>query len=177
MFGLPPNLRIVLRRQSRLGTRPMSLGNFIIRLCDGEFGCIEAVRRWLGRPEVKTVSTHELQSLIHASAEPPVLVDVRSQAEQAVSKIPGAITQQEYEASAANGPDRQVVVYCTVGGRSYLYTRRLVAAGIEASNYREGILGWCRAGLPLETADHQPTNAVHPYWRAFAVPEHYEVRM
>ncbi|WP_164104381.1 hypothetical protein [Candidatus Laterigemmans baculatus] len=51
------------------------------------------------------------------------------------------------------------------------------AAGIEASNYREGILGWCRAGLPLETDDHQPTNAVHPYWRVFTVPEHYEVRM
>lgn len=27
----------------------MSLGNFIIRLCDGGFAGIEAVRRWLGR--------------------------------------------------------------------------------------------------------------------------------
>ncbi|WP_203328971.1 hypothetical protein [Candidatus Laterigemmans baculatus] len=41
----------------------MSLGDLIIRLCDGAFGSIEAVHRWLGRPEVKTISTHELQSL------------------------------------------------------------------------------------------------------------------
>lgn len=155
----------------------MTLGNFIIRLCDGGFGGIEMIRRGLGRPEVKTISTHELQSLIHEGAEPPVLVDVRSQAEQAVSRIPGAITQQEYEASAAKRSDRQVVVYCTVGGRSYLYARRLVAAGVKASNYRPGILGWCRAGLPLETGDCQATSAVHPYWRVFNVPEQYEVRM
>ena len=155
----------------------MSVGDFIIRLCDGGFGGIETLRRWLGRPPVDTISTHELQSLIDASAVPPLLVDVRSRAERAVSRIPGAITQQEYEASAVMPSDRQVVVYCTVGGRSYLYARGLVAAGVNASNYRDGVLGWCRAGLPLQTGDRQVTYAVHPYWRVFDVPEQYEIRM
>ena len=177
MFGLPPDLRIVLRRRTGLGAKLMSLGDFIIRLSDGGFGGIETLRRWLGRPEVKTTSTHELQSLINARIKPPLLVDVRSGAEQAVSRIPGAVTQQEYEPRAVMPLDRQVVVYCTVGGRSYLYARKLVAAGINASNYRDGILGWCRAGLPLETGDRQVTNAVHPYWRVFHVPEQYEIRM
>ena len=60
---------------------------------------------------------------------------------------------------------------------SYLYARRLFAAGTEASYYQHGILGWCRAGLPLESGDCQATNAVHPYWRVFDVPDHYEVRI
>jgi len=32
-------------------------------------------------------------------------------------------------------------VYCTVGGRSYLYARKLVAGSVDAVNYRDGILG------------------------------------
>jgi len=107
---------------------------------------------------------------------PPVLVDVRSKSEQAVSRIPGALTQQQYEAEVEALAKRRVVVYCTVGGRSYLYARKLVAAGREATNYRDGILGWCRAGLPLESPDKHPTTAVHPYWRIFHVPDPYEVK-
>jgi rhodanese-related sulfurtransferase len=90
--------------------------------------------------------------------------------------IPGAITRDEYEAAVKSLAGRRVVVYCTVGGRSYLYARKLVATGVEAANYRDGILGWCRVGLPLESPDKNPTNAVHPYWRVFNVPDQYEVR-
>lgn len=105
-----------------------------------------------------------------------LLVDVRSAAEQAVSRIPGAITQQAYEAAAGSHSGKQVVVYCTIGGRSYLYARQLVAAGVDAKNYREGILGWCRAELPLVDSDDHATIAVHPYWRVFRVPDRYDVK-
>ena len=171
----------------------ISLGNLIIRLCDAGFGTIEAVRRRLGRRKVETISTNELVSLLASQdslsvlrkresgesndertagrGSSMVLLDVRSAAEQAVSKIPSAITQEEYETQASSSPRKPVVVYCTVGGRSYLYARQLVAAGVDAKNYRDGILGWCRAGLPLETLDGQPTTAVHPYWRIFRVPK------
>jgi rhodanese-related sulfurtransferase len=154
----------------------MSLDDQIIRLCDSGFGAIESVRRWFGRPHVETISTQELHPQIAADESKPVLVDVRSRAEQAVSRIPGAITQAEYEAEADSLAGRRVIAYCTVGGRSYLYARKLVAAGIDAVNYRDGILGWCRAGLPLESPDKQPTAAVHPYWRIFRVPARYEVK-
>ncbi len=153
----------------------MSIGDLIIRLCNIGFGTIEATRRLLGRPEVGTISTSELHSALKSDGLPPVLVDVRSDAEQTVSRIPGAITQQEYEAEAGAFAGRQIAVYCTVGGRSYLYARKLVAAGVGATNYRDGILGWCRDGLPLESPDKQATNAVHPYWRIFHVPDQYEV--
>ena len=154
----------------------MSLDNQIIRLCDGGFGAIERVHRWLGRPRVETISTNEVHLLMTPDRSSPVLVDVRSRAEHSVSRIPGAITQEEYEVDADSLSDRRVIVYCTVGGRSYLYARKLVAAGIDAVNYRDGILGWCRAGLPLESPDKQPTAALHPYWRIFRVPDRYEVK-
>ncbi len=154
----------------------MSLGDLIIRLCDSGFGTIEATRRFLGRPEVGTSSTSELHSALKSDVLPPALVDVRSDAEQTVSRISGAITQQECEARASAFAGRQIAIYCTVGGRSYLYARKLVAAGIDATNYRDGILGWCRDGLPLESPDKQPTTAVHPYWRIFHVPDQYEVK-
>ena len=154
----------------------MSLGDLIIQLCNRGFATIEATRRFLGRPEVGTISTSELHAALKSDDLPPVLVDVRSDSELAVSRIPGAMTQQEYEAVAEDLAGRPVVAYCTVGGRSYLYARKLVAAGVDATNYRDGILGWCREGLPLESPDKQATTAVHPYWRIFHVPEQYEVK-
>ncbi len=154
----------------------ISLDDLIIRLCDASFGTIESVRRQLRRPKVETISTDELQSLLASEDLSLVLLDARSAAEQAVSRIPGAITQKEYEAKASSLANRPVIVYCTVGGRSYLYARKLIAAGVDAKNYRDGILGWCRVGLPLETMDGQPTTAIHPYWRIFHVPDQYDVQ-
>lgn len=174
MHGVPPDLRNVLRRWPRLAMS--HLENLLIRLCDGGFGAIEEVRRRLGRPHVKTISTSGVQSQMTGDTSKPVLVDVRSRAEHSVSRIPGAITQAEYEADADSLADRPAIVYCTVGGRSYLYARKLVAAGIDAANYRDGILGWCRAELPLESPDKRSTAAVHPYWRIFRVPDRYEVK-
>ncbi|WP_417746991.1 rhodanese-like domain-containing protein [Rosistilla oblonga] len=136
------------------------------------------MRRSLGRPAVETISTAELHAAMNSSQSPPVLVDVRSDAERAVSRIPGAISHQEFEASSDDKfAGRRVVTYCTVGGRSYMYARRLAASGIDAANYRDSILGWCRAGLPLESPDGDATNAVHPYWRIFHVPDRYDVKM
>ncbi|WP_145290141.1 rhodanese-like domain-containing protein [Rosistilla oblonga] len=155
----------------------MAPGDIVLRLCNASFGAIEAVRRSLGRPAVETISTAELHAAMNSSQTPPVLVDVRSDAERVVSRIPGAITQQEFEASSDDKfAGRRVVTYCTVGGRSYWYARKLAARGIEAANYRDSILGWCRASLPLESPDGQATNAVHPYWRIFHVPDRYDVK-
>lgn len=153
------------------------MGDLIIRFCNGGFGTIEALRRLAGRPKVETITTSELWRALETRDASLVLVDVRSDCERAVSRIPGAITQQEYEADVEPFAGRRVVAYCTVGGRSYLFARHLVAAGLDAVNYREGILGWCRSGLLLETPDGQTTNWVHPYWRIFRVPNEYEVKI
>ncbi|KAA5540176.1 rhodanese-like domain-containing protein [Roseiconus nitratireducens] len=104
---------------------------------------------------------------------PVVLVDVRTEAEWSVSKIPGSITEPEYCARKDDFRHRVVVPYCTIGGRSHLYTRRLIAQGIDARNYTESVVGWCQAGEPLVDATGQPTKRVHVYHRVFTVPGDY----
>ena len=154
----------------------MSLGDLFIRLGNHGFEAIEALRRWFGQPKVEAISTSDLHAATKEGDSSPVLVDVRSDSERAVSLIPGAISQQQYEAAAREFAGRRLVIYCTVGGRSYLYARQLVASGVDAANYLDSILGWCRAVSPLESPDGQPTNAVHPYLRIFEVPENYDVQ-
>ena len=126
----------------------MSLGDQIIRLCDVGFEAVEASRRLFGRPRVQTISTSDLEQAMN-SDDSPVLVDVRSDSERGVSRIPGAITQQEYEAEVERFAGRRVVAYCTVGGRSYLYARKLVAGGtdaVELSRQYSGLVsGWFAA--------------------------------
>lgn len=118
-----------------------SIGDRVVELCNFGFGSIETVSRLFRRSKVETISTGELQALLAERDSPVVLIDVRSRSEQAVSKIPGAVTLQEYESGDGSYLNQSVVVYCTMGGRSYLYARKLVTAGIDAKNYRDGILG------------------------------------
>ncbi|MEZ6086497.1 MAG: rhodanese-like domain-containing protein [Pirellulaceae bacterium] len=124
---------------------------------------------------VPTVSTSDLQRILSGNeASDYVVVDVRSTAEQSISMIPGAITMRQYESEFASYVDRVLIAYCTIGGRSYLYARKMKRRGIVALNYRDGIVGWCRSGLLLEDLRGQPTPRVHPYWPIFGVPSQYE---
>jgi len=151
------------------------MGDLVIRLCDIGFGTIEMLRRFLGRSRVLTITTDELRKRLASGDRSVVVIDVRSESEQAVSKISGAITRREYEANPGSFATKDIVVYCTVGGRSYLYARKLVAAGIGAKNYRDGILRWCRAELPLETPDGRSTKKVDLHWQIFRVSERDKV--
>jgi rhodanese-related sulfurtransferase len=89
-----------------------------------------------------------------------VLVDARSTAEIAVSRIPDAIRPDDLPALRAGRP---VLVYCTVGMRSAKLTQELRAAGIEAFNLSGGILGWAAAGGALVDPRGEPTRKVHTY--------------
>ena len=42
--------------------------------------------------------------------------------------------------------------------------------GVDAYNLRGSILAWTHAGGPLETADGTPTNVVHTWGKAWALP-------
>ncbi len=92
-----------------------------------------------------------------------VLFDVRTPAEQAVSRIAGAIAispettpttwRQSY---AATTTGRRVVFYCAVGLRS-----ARLAAPLAHINLRGGIFHWSREGRALVN-DAGPTRQVHP---------------
>jgi len=150
------------------------IGNRVIALCNRSFAIVEIIRRFRGRNGVENISTNELLKAISTDHMSIILVDVRSKKEQMVSKILGSISAKEFESDPTRYEDRIVVPYCTVGGRSYLYAKRLVDSGVDCQNYRDGILGWCRAGLPLETPDGRSTTKVNTYWRIFGVPARYE---
>ena len=143
----------------------------------------------LGGPKLETISVSDLDALLakqrqaeakakEEGREPPqadfVLVDVRSDAETRVSVIPGAITKAQYEKNRQKYQDRTIIPYCTVGGRSAVYAKKLQAKGVQVKNFKDSILGWVRAGLPVVQLDGESTNRVHTYSDRYRIPAKYE---
>ena len=103
-----------------------------------------------------------------------VVVDVRSDAEIQVSLIPGAITKAQYEKNAQQYQGRTVIPYCTVGGRSGAYAKKLAKRGVKVTNYQGSILKWVAAELPVVTLEGKPTNRVHTYSDRYRIPAKYQ---
>ena len=104
--------------------------------------------------------------LADRSRPAPVVVDVRSRPERAVSMIPGALGADDGAAAvlalAALDPGATIVVYCAGGLRSARAGRKLVDAGHrDVRNLEGGIFAWANEGRPLER-DGQPTRYAHP---------------
>ncbi len=108
-----------------------------------------------------------------AALDSIVLVDVRSDSENSVSIIPGAITKAKYEADPKKYAGKTAVCYCLSGGRSGKYVKQLKAGGQPAVDLKGSILEWCKQELPLTTPDGQPTNKVNVYDNK--VPAKYDV--
>ena len=108
----------------------------------------------------------------HQNPRNLVVVDVRTEKERAVSVIKGAVTKEQYEADVNDEyVGKKVVAYCTIGYRSGKYVEKLIKdKGVDAYNLRGSILAWTHAGGPLETADGTPTNVVHTWGKAWALP-------
>lgn len=92
-----------------------------------------------------------------------VLVDVRTQPEQAVSMIPGAIPHTEFEARKNEYSDKTIVAYCTIGSRSGKYAATLRKESLDACNLEGSILAWAHAGRSLIDSEGAETRRVHVY--------------
>jgi rhodanese-related sulfurtransferase len=117
-------------------------------------------------PEVAVIGVDELAERMQAG-ERPLLVDVRSQAEFAVSHLAGARraeTQAEAEALLAGEPrEREVILYCSVGVRSGHLAEALRRAGwTNVRNLEGSIFAWANAGHPV-WRDGERVREVHPY--------------
>lgn len=124
-------------------------------------------------PAVAEISALELMQLQREQSV--VLVDVRSPQEQAVSMLPGAMTQAAFEQEHDRLPDVPIVAYCTIGYRSGLFAQRLQQQGIPVRNLRGSILAWTHAGGDLMDASGQPTRKLHVYSRRWElVADGYE---
>lgn len=138
--------------------------------------------------EVAQISADDLAAKMQSS-KPPLMFDVREEAEHRVSHLSGAERVNpetaaeafvaKYGAAAAG---RDVVFYCSVGMRSSGLAAEvqegLVKAGaLSVANLRGGIFGWHNARRPLVDANGA-TDFVHPYndkWGAL-VARHEFVR-
>ena len=96
-----------------------------------------------------------------------VFVDARTEAERAVSTLPGALAESAYLSDPGRFAGKTVIVYCTIGYRSGLLTRKLDRQGVAAVNLAGGILGWLHAGGPILDTAGQPAKRVHVYGRTW----------
>lgn len=107
-----------------------------------------------------------------------IFVDVRGDDEQKISKIKGALTQDEFEAlKTSQLTGKKVIAYCTIGYRSgkFIESLKEKKQNIEAYNLRGSLLLWVHHGFPIyDSQDHQ-TKKVHVYGRKWNVlPPDYE---
>lgn len=110
-------------------------------------------------PDVEGVDAARVEAMI---ADGAVLVDVRSEEERAVSRIPGSITREAYLADPGRYGDRPVVAYCTVGERSARFAQEQAGQGRTILNFEGSILAWTHHGGALVGPDG-PTRRLHVY--------------
>ncbi len=91
-----------------------------------------------------------------------VYVDVREDKEIQISILPGAISKSEFEKNKKKYQDSNIVVYCTIGYRSGIFTEEVSEEGFKAFNLKGGVLLWSHAGLDFFKNDVL-TRDIHVY--------------
>lgn len=103
-----------------------------------------------------------------------LFIDVREKREQAVSMLPGAISEEEFLKSYHNFKDKILIGYCTISYRSGKLAERLARKGIRLFNLRGGLLGWVHAGGPIVDREG-PSRRIHVYGPKWNLaPDGYE---
>jgi rhodanese-related sulfurtransferase len=104
------------------------------------------------RVETTKIAPASLDSLIKARGYTFTVVDVRDPEEFRAGHIPGAINIPVAGFAAGSevlDKDKQIVVYCNSGGRSYNAYRKLQKLGYGKIN-QAIFADWQEAGLPVE---------------------------
>ena len=161
--------------------RPLFLRVLIL----GALTAVAATGVWWGSPawwqvnllldyrfsDVQSISTQQLDSTLrqaqnNAIASKPILLDIRSAEEFAVSRIPGArhvlpeavLDFAERELASVDR-SQPIIVYCSVGLRSAIAAKDLKFLGYtQVKNLRGSLFQWANEGRVLEGGA-----VVHPY--------------
>ncbi len=119
-------------------------------------------------PAVEQIGVAELSAWLASDKAPPLLLDVRQEAEYRVSHLRGAVRVEPGGVPALPpgiDKDSPIVTYCSVGYRSSVVAARLVEQGYSAvSNLEGSIFEWANQGLPV-VRDGKEVSQVHPYDR------------
>jgi rhodanese-related sulfurtransferase len=104
------------------------------------------------RIETSKLSPAELNKLIQSKADTFTVVDVRDKEEFSKGHVPGAINIPSPTFASQSGvldKEKQIIVYCNGGGRSYNAYRKLMKLGYK--DIRQILFfDWQEAGLPVE---------------------------
>jgi len=117
-------------------------------------GCVGASEEGSYRGPVPVVGTQALREEL-ATADPPMLIDVRTPGEYGEGHVPGAVLVPLYSLpeklyGLRRYTHRRIVVYCEIGARSETAARILIGEGFDhVENYRAGMAAWRRTG-PVE---------------------------
>lgn len=126
-------------------------------------------------PDVATITAPALREALPTGNF--VLVDVRTDKERAVSTLPGAITEKDFESRLEElvAEGRTVVAYCTIGARSSSWARDMGKRGVRVLNLEGSVLAWTHAGGDFVN-DAGTTRRVHVYGRRWNLAaDGYEV--
>ncbi len=105
--------------------------------------------------------------------KPPLILDIRSDEEFAVSHIKNAsfIDYDSFSEEMVAGlpRDAQVVVYCSVGYRSEKIGEKLQKLGFKnVFNLYGGIFQWKNDGFEVLNSQGQSTDSVHTYNKSWS---------
>ena len=101
----------------------------------------------------RSITVHELKSVLDDPAGQALVVDVREPWEYAGGHVPGArpVPLAAVPARIGDLPsDRPVYLVCAVGGRSGQAAAYLARLGLDAVNVEGGTDEWVAAGYPVE---------------------------
>lgn len=118
-------------------------------------------------PDVPHITTDSLTAWLARPGPPPLLLDVRTGAEFAVSHLRRArrIDPDTHDLALLHdlARDAPIVAYCSVGYRSAAMAERLRAAGFtNVVNLEGSIFAWANEGRPVYR-DDRVVRQVHPY--------------
>eukprot|EP01024_Parvocaulis_polyphysoides_P066891 TRINITY_DN7905_c0_g2_i2.p1 TRINITY_DN7905_c0_g2~~TRINITY_DN7905_c0_g2_i2.p1 ORF type:complete len:213 (-),score=16.21 TRINITY_DN7905_c0_g2_i2:296-934(-) len=126
-------------------------------------------------PKVPQISIQDVLQKRREKSE-IVMIDSRTEEEQQVSIIPGAITIQEFDFQKESYKTATVACYCTVGYRSGACAQKLREQGFDAYNLEGSILGWVQDGQQVvDKEGGQEVKKIHVFANFWAYqPDDYE---
>ena len=117
-------------------------------------------------PTVRQISTQQLANWLQdVQRKPPLLLDVRTQAEYDVSHLAGAVRVEpgSNPKMLRIARDQPIVAYCSVGYRSSAFGKSLLDAGFtNVANLDGSIFQWANENRPI-SKNGSSTDKVHPF--------------
>ena len=125
-----------------------TVGNEDDRMTERHRAIIRKAEYHCGAFDVPVLTAHELIALREKDDAKVIVVDVRTEAERRVARLPRSVSRCYFEkalrlnADAASLRGVKIVVICTVGRRSGHYARQLVMRSCENVFNSQGIVAY-----------------------------------